>query len=405
MASYAIRGTLLRASKQLLIGPREMSSYGAQLDVNINDYAKEKNAIIVDLRSDTVTKPSKAMRLAMMDAAVGDDVFGEDPTVNELERKAAEMVGKEAALFVSSGTMGNLIAIMVHCNERGCQAYCGERSHTMLHEQGGAAQIAGVTLNPIPNREDGTFSLEALELKFSKDRLHEPTSRLVIVENTFTGNTVDSCWLNKLMELVKKRGLKLHMDGARLWNASVGSGVPANKMVENFDSVTFCLSKGLGAPVGSMLCGDRDFISRARRVRKVLGGGMRQAGVLAAAGLVALEETIPLLKFDHERARRLESAINQMESNVFQSITDTGVKTNMVILRLNRDLDYGANAFVQRLSTVLDEPNEPRIIVRALAFSNNMIRFVLHRDINDEMLDAAISKIKFIGQPTNKKKM
>ncbi|XP_043523060.1 probable low-specificity L-threonine aldolase 2 isoform X3 [Frieseomelitta varia] len=208
-------------------------------------YDQEK-VKIVDLRSDTLTKPTQKMREALSSAEVGDDVFCEDPTVKVLQETTAKMVGMEDALFVCSGTMGNLIAVMNHCNVRGSEAYCGDSAHILLHEQSGAAQIAGVNLRPLRNNIDGTFDLCELQSKLRHDRDHEPISKLVLVENTINGKIVPQSWLKELVPFCKKYNLKLHMDGARLWNASVGSGIPAKEIVSGFDSVTFCLSKGLG---------------------------------------------------------------------------------------------------------------------------------------------------------------
>lgn len=274
-------------------------SYGG-INENIHEYAREKNAIIVDLRSDTLTKPTAEMRKAMYEAEVGDDVYDEDPTVKELQKRAAELLGKEDALFVSSGTMGNLIAVINHCDVRGSEVYCGNESHVFLHEQGGSAQIAGATLCLLPNNADGTFDLKSLVSAIRTDRIHEPISKLIIVENTINGKVVPQSWIKELMMIAKKHNLKMHLDGARLWNASVASKISAKELVAPFDSVTFCLSKGLGAPVGSVLCGSKSFIADARRRRKVLGGAMRQVGVIAAAGLVALEQTVPRLVHDHK---------------------------------------------------------------------------------------------------------
>lgn len=249
----------------------------------------KKGEIIVDLRSDTVTKPCMEMRQAMFTAEVGDDVCGEDPTVIRLEETAAKLLGKEAALFITSGTMGNLISIMVHCNTRGCEIYVGEDSHIVAHEQGGSSQIAGVFVRTFLNNPDGTFDLNKV-----KEKIHDPCDnhyaipKMIAIENTISGKALPMTWINKVVEFSKKYNLKLHMDGARLFNAATALSLSASEITKEFDSVTFCLSKGLGAPVGSVLCGSKEFIKQARRVRKVLGGGMRQSGILAAAGLVAM---------------------------------------------------------------------------------------------------------------------
>ncbi|XP_043472321.1 L-allo-threonine aldolase [Leptopilina heterotoma] len=354
----------------------------------------DNNVTLVDLRSDTISKPSKSMRKAMSLAEVGDDVFGEDPTVKRLEEHAAMLVGKEAAIFVTSGTMGNLIAIMNHCNIRGCEAYCGEDSHVMLHEQGGAAQIAGVTLCPLPNNTDGTFDLKKLQSKIKGDRQHEPISKLVIVENTFNGKIVPQSWINELSSITKKHSLKLHMDGARIWNASIASKIAVKDIVSHFDSVTFCLSKGLGAPAGSLLCGSKSFIENARSIRKVLGGGMRQVGILAAAGLIALKEIVPSLHNDHRRTYAIAKAINDLNSKIITVNLDE-VQTNMLFVKISSD-KITSRDFVQRLKTTNSNHDDDKIIVRGMALTPHSARFVLYYEIDDEMVSAAIRKFSYV---------
>ncbi|XP_024938675.1 probable low-specificity L-threonine aldolase 2 isoform X2 [Cephus cinctus] len=388
-----LKNSWLRFPKRSGLIARKMSSYGVGISEETRSYATAKNAVIIDLRSDTLTKPSEAMKMAMYNADLGDDVYGEDPTVKKLEKKAADLLGKEAAVFVTSGTMGNLIAIMNHCDVRGSEAYCGEESHTNLHEQGGAAQLGGVTLSTLPNESNGTFDLKKLESKLRSDRLHEPISKLVIVENTINGKVLPQSWIDDLVILAKKRNLKLHMDGARLWNASVASGIPAKDIVSGFDSVTFCLSKGLGAPVGSLLCGSKSFVERARRIRKVLGGGMRQVGVLAAAGLVAIDEVIPILKDDHRRAASIMTAINEMKSRIF-SVDSKTTHTNMVMVTLN---GCSAKKFAERLQLVADDDNDDdKAIVKSLALNESLVRFVLYHEINDELLNSVIRKVRYV---------
>jgi threonine aldolase len=269
---------------------------------------------VIDLRSDTVTHPTPAMREAMYRAEVGDDVFGEDPTVNRLERMAAERLGKEAALFVASGTMGNLTAILTHCG-RGDEAIIGDRSHTFLFEQGGMASLGGVVPHTIPNQPDGTLRLDDILRAIREDNVHLPRSRLVCLENTHNicnGTPLTADYTAEVARLAHAHGLSLHIDGARIFNAATALGVDVRDLVREADSVMFCLSKGLCAPVGSLLCGSADFIAEARRTRKVLGGGMRQAGVLAAAGIVALEQMTGRLAEDHARARRLAEGLAQI---------------------------------------------------------------------------------------------
>ena len=294
------------------------------------------------------------------------------------------MVSSQSKSFV-------LPTVLVHCDVRGSELYCGEDSHVVLHEQGGAAQLGGVTVCPLPNLPDGTFDLDRLASKLKSDRLHEPVSKLVVVENTLHGLVVPQAWVLKLSELARARGLRLHLDGARLWNAAAASGQPAAQLAAPFDSVTFCLSKGLGAPAGSLLCGSRGFVERARRVRKALGGGMRQVGVLAAAGLVALERVVPLLPRDHLRARALARAVaGAARTPAFQVDVPA---TNMVLVRL-RGPD--AADFVHRLQVVRDGAEDDRTLVRGLALNSRLARFVLYYNVDDEMLQAAVRKVQHV---------
>jgi threonine aldolase len=269
---------------------------------------------VIDLRSDTVTHPTPEMREAMYRAEVGDDVFGDDPTVNRLEEMAAERLGKEAALFVVSGTMGNLVALLVHCG-RGDEAIIGDCSHVFLNEQGSMAALGGITPRPIPNQPDGTLRLADIERAIRGDNVHYPRSRLVCLENTHNvcdGTPLTAEYTGQAVKLAHSRGLKVHLDGARVFNAAAALEVDARELVRDVDSVMFCLSKGLCAPVGSLVCGRADFIAEARRARKAVGGGMRQAGVLAAAGIVALEQMVDRLGEDHARAKRLAEGLAEI---------------------------------------------------------------------------------------------
>lgn len=269
----------------------------------------------IDLRSDTVTKPTPEMREAIAEAEVGDDVYGDDPTVNRLEEKAAEMLGKEAALFVPSGTMGNLLAILVHCS-RGEEVICGDKSHIYVNEAGGMAALGGVYPHPVPNQKDGTLRLEDIRAAIQPDDSHRTITRLVCTENTqnICGGVVLSVEYTKQVgQLAKENNLKFHIDGARIFNAAAALGVDIKELVAPADSIMFCLSKGLVAPVGSMLVGSTEFIAKAHRLRKMLGGGMRQVGVLAAAGLVSLEKMTGWLKQDHARAKNLYEGLKQVK--------------------------------------------------------------------------------------------
>jgi threonine aldolase len=283
----------------------------------------------IDLRSDTVTHPTLAMREAMYHAEVGDDVYGEDPTIKQLEELAAEKAGKAAALFVPSGTMGNALALLTHCR-RGDEIIMGDRSHTYLYEVGGAARLNGSPVRPVPTLANGSLSPEHLVSAFRGDDVHEARTGLLCLENTHNmcgGRVLDVRLLNELAGPARGRGLPVHMDGARLFNAASALGVPAAALTAPVDSVMFCLSKGLCAPVGSMLAGDEPFIEEARRARKLLGGGMRQAGILAAAGIVALTEMIDRLAEDHESARRLAAGLADIPGIEIQPET---VETNIL---------------------------------------------------------------------------
>ncbi|MCX6135077.1 MAG: low-specificity L-threonine aldolase [Ignavibacteriales bacterium] len=291
-----------------------------------------KNGLI-DLRSDTVTHPTPAMRAAMSDADVGDDVFGDDCTVIKLEEMAAEMTGCQAGLFMASGTMGNLVALLTHC-ERGTEAIMGNRSHVFLHEVGGMAALGGIQANHVPNQPDGTLRLEDISGAIREDDVHYPRTRLICLENTQNscgGVVLTPEYTRSVAELAHSRGLKLHLDGARLANAAIAYGVEMKTLVGGADSVMLCLSKGLCAPIGSMLCGTKEFIAEARRNRKQVGGGMRQVGVVAAPGIVALKTAIQRLEEDHANARRLADGLRGIPEIVLETESP---QTNMVYFHL-----------------------------------------------------------------------
>lgn len=336
---------------------------------------------VVDLRSDTVTLPTAEMRRAMMEAEVGDDVFGEDPTVNRLEALAAEITGKEAALFVTSGTQGNLVSILAHC-QRGDEAIVGDRSHTYLYEQGGMAQIGGVHPRVLPNRDDGTLDLEMVEAAIRPPNVHFPRSRLLILENTHNacyGSPLPPEYIREAADVAHRHGLSLHIDGARIFNAAIALGVEVKDLVAPADSVTFCLSKGLSAPVGSVVCGSREFIAKARRARKVLGGGMRQAGVIAAAGIVALTRMVDRLAEDHENARRLAQGLAQIPGI---AVDVEKVRTNIVYFDVVNGRDALELVECARKQGVL-----------FLALSPQRIRVVTHYGIEASDVDFALDVI------------
>lgn len=294
------------------------------------------NPISIDLRSDTVTLPTPEMRAAMANAPVGDDVYGEDPSVNELQIRAAELTGKESALFVSSGTMGNLIAALVFC-QRGDEIIMGNLAHTFLFEVGGVSALGGIFPHTLPNLPDGSIDLYSIESAIRPDDIHDPVSKLLILENTHNrcgGTVLPLEYLDSAGELAHKHGLKYHLDGARIFNAAIASGESVSRISKSADSITFCLSKGLSAPVGSVLCGTDDFIKQAVRIRKQLGGGMRQAGILAAAGLVALESMIERLIEDHQNAQLLAEGLSSLPAI---SLTKGMPQTNMVFISILAD--------------------------------------------------------------------
>ncbi|MFQ5923704.1 MAG: low-specificity L-threonine aldolase [Anaerolineales bacterium] len=334
----------------------------------------------IDLRSDTVTQPTPEMRQAMAEAEVGDDVFGDDPTVQRLEELAAERMGKPAAVFVASGTMGNLAAVLSHC-QRGDEIILGDKSHTFLSEAGGVSALGGVHPRAIPNQPDGTLRVDDIQAAIRADDEHFPVSRLIVLENTHNsmgGAVLSSEYTDSVSAITRERGLKLHLDGARIFNAAAALGVPASALAESADSVTFCLSKGLCAPVGSVLCGPEDFIQRARRARKQLGGGMRQAGILAAAGIVAIEKMVDRLPEDHARARRLANCLRALPAI---SLEQDPPPTNMVYL----NLDPKAGITTSDLIQILGKDG-----IKLVARDEYRMRLVVHYWIDDAAIDRAI---------------
>lgn len=304
----------------------------------------------IDLRSDTVTRPTPEMRKAMAEAEVGDDVFGDDPTVLRLEAIAAERMGKEAAVFVASGTMGNLAAVLSHC-QRGDEIILGDMSHTYLYEAGGVSALGGVHPRSIPNQPDGTLGLDDIQAAIRADDEHYPISRVILLENTHNGTggmVLSPEYTASVSAVSSENGLKLHLDGARIFNAAAALGIPASELAAPADSVTFCLSKGLCAPVGSLLCGSDEFIRRARRARKQLGGGMRQAGILAAAGIVALDSMVGRLAEDHDRARRLAAGLQALPAI---SVEQDPPPTNMFWIRMDPEAEIMTQDLIERVET------------------------------------------------------
>ncbi len=339
---------------------------------------------MIDLRSDTVTQPDEGMRQAMADAPVGDDVFGEDPTVNELQKKMAELTGKEAALFVSSGTQANQISINVH-TQPGDEVICEERAHIFNYEAGAPALLSGVQLHPLSGKY-GILDVKETEEIIRPSDHHFPQTRLIALENTHNrwGGTVYPIEeIRKMRQLADSYHLRIHLDGARLWNASIATGISLKEYARYFDSVSLCFSKGLGAPVGSIIVGSKKFIERAHYYRKVYGGGMRQAGIIAAGALYAIEHNFERLQEDHRRARVLAEALNTFPGLV---IDLQAVQTNIVIIDTSLS---GKTAF--HIAELLNEHG-----VRVIAFAPTRIRLVTHLHITDNDIDRTVEIFKKI---------
>ena len=335
----------------------------------------------VDLRSDTVTKPTPEMREAMAEAEVGDDVYRDDPTVNRLEELAAEMLGKEAAIFVPSGTMGNLIALLVHC-QRGHEVIVGNQSHIYLNEAGGMSALGGIHPCPVQNQPDGTLALDDILSSIRSEDVHHPITRLICLENTQNirgGVPLTAEYTRQVGEIARQNGLSLHIDGARIFNSATAQNVQVRELVAPADSVMFCLSKGLAAPIGSMLVGTREFIGRARHYRKMLGGGMRQAGVVAAAGIISLEKMTKRLGDDHARAKKLADGLRQVNGLV---VDQNSPYTNMVYLNLNDEVPTDSYQITQKMKEfgVLVDPENSR-----------RFRLVTHYLVDDPAVETTVA--------------
>jgi threonine aldolase len=333
----------------------------------------------IDLRSDTLTQPTKTMRKAMAEAEVGDDVFSEDPTINRLEKIAASKMGKDAAVFVPSGTMGNLISMLSHCN-RGDEVILGDQSHIFLNEVGGLSALGGVHPHITPNESDGTLNLETVEKKIRASDLHYPPTRVIALENTHNycmGSPIKPEYMQQAGNLAKRYNLKIHVDGARIFNASVAMGVDVKDLVREVDSVMFCLSKGLSAPVGSLVCGTKKFIDKARKWRKMVGGGMRQSGHLAAAGIIALDELVNELKKDHSNAQVLAQGLSRLRGIVLKPAL---VKTNIIFFSLKHPT-LSPEAFLEKLELQG---------IKILMIQPQVFRAVLHREISEFQVEQVI---------------
>ena len=333
---------------------------------------------LIDLRSDTVTRPTPAMLAAMAAAQLGDDVFGDDPTVNALQERIAALLGKEAALFVPTGTQSNLCALMAHC-QRGDEYIVGQMAHTYRWEGGGAAVLGSIQPQPLPNQADGSILLADIEAAIKPDDAHFARSRLLTLENTFGGQVLPLDYIKAATALARRRGLATHLDGARLFNAAVASAGPAKDAVleiaKHFDSVSVCFSKGLGAPVGSALVGSRELISRAHRIRKMLGGGMRQAGVLAAAALHALDHHVDRLADDHANARALAEGLQGLSG-----VTVQPPQTNILFVDLAPEKATG----------VVDRLRAAGVLCTGLY----RLRFVTHLDVSADDVQRAVAILR-----------
>ncbi|KAI8539548.1 hypothetical protein RHMOL_Rhmol09G0191600 [Rhododendron molle] len=341
----------------------------------------------VDLRSDTVTKPTESMRIAMANAEVDDDVLGHDPTAFRLEMEVARIMGKEAGLFVPSGTMGNLISVLVHCEIRGSEVILGDNSHIHIYENGGISTIGGVHPRTVKNNQDGSMDIDLIEaaIRDRKMDICYPTTRLICLENTHAnsgGRCLPVEYIDKVGELATKYGLKLHIDGARIFHASVALGVPVHRLVQAADSVSVCLSKGLGAPVGTVIVGSKGFIARAKTLRKTLGGGMRQVGVLCAAALVGLQENVAKLERDHKNAKTLAEGLNKIKG---LRVDVASVETNIVYF------DILKNAYVsaEKLCKNLEEQG-----ILVMSLNSSRVRLVVHHQISTTDVQYTLSCIK-----------
>ncbi|MBI4312138.1 MAG: low-specificity L-threonine aldolase [Chloroflexi bacterium] len=340
---------------------------------------------IIDLRSDTVTKPTPEMRRAMYEAEVGDDVYGEDPTVNRLEAMASQRMGKEAAVYVASGTMANLVSGLTHCG-RGDEAVVGHRSHMLLYEVASLAAFGGVQMRSVPNDDRGMLDPNTVEWAMRPDDAHQPRTAMVAVENTHnrcSGGVLDAEDIGVLAEIAHRHGARFHIDGARIWNAAVALGVPPAELARPADTVSFCLSKGLSCPVGSMVCGSSETIQRVRKNRKMVGGGMRQAGVIAAAGIVALETMVDRLAEDHDNAKRLARGLARLPGI---GLDPSRVQSNIVIFDVQ---DRPAEAFIAALK-------EKGVL--ASFPEGGRVRMVTHYGINAEDIDEALNVAESVSR-------
>ncbi|KKC34046.1 low-specificity L-threonine aldolase [Devosia psychrophila] len=331
------------------------------------------NSIRYDFRSDTVTRPSAGMRQAMAEAEVGDDVFGDDPTVNRLEQRMAALLGKDAAIFVPSGTQSNLLALMSHCG-RGDEFIAGQQAHLYSHEAGGAAVLGSIQPQPIAHQADGTMDLAEIEAAIKPDDNHYARTTVIALENTFGGKVLPVSYMAQVADIAKRHELGFHLDGARAFNACVALGLDIKSFTAPFDSVSICLSKGLGAPIGSVLIGRQDLIDKARRHRKMLGGGMRQSGILAAAGLYALDHNVDRLADDHRRAKTLAEGLA-----AYPALKVTMPDTNIVFVDVEAELGQRFTSFLEKRG------------VGMIGYGKQ--RWVTHLDVDDDTVTGALAEV------------
>ncbi|MCP4294840.1 MAG: low-specificity L-threonine aldolase [Proteobacteria bacterium] len=327
---------------------------------------------MIDLRSDTVTRPCKNMRRLMSTAEVGDDVYGDDTTVNKLEELAAGKLGKEAALFVPSGTQSNLIALLTHC-QRGDEYIAGQHAHSYKYEGGGAAVLGSIQPQPLDFEADGSLDLDKVKAAIKVKDDHFANTHLLCIENTQGGKVLPQDYLKDCRNFVDSHQLALHLDGARLFNAAVKLGVDVQMLSQYFDSISICLSKGLGAPVGSVLCGNKEWIKRARRWRKMLGGGMRQAGILAAAGIYALENNVERLEIDHNNALEMANRLSEIEE---LSVDLSLVQTNMLFLNYDAQKYSGLDLYMKEQGILLGGSNPQRLVTHLDISSSDVVEVV-----------------------------
>ncbi|KAK7111445.1 hypothetical protein V1264_011076 [Littorina saxatilis] len=363
---------------------------------------KDDDVYVVNLRSDTFTVPTPAMREAMVTAPLGDDVYGEDPTVNKLQEECAELLGQEAALLVPTGTMGNICAILTHCTRRFEEVLLGDQSHIYLYEVGGISTLAGVQPRPVKNNLDGTLDLDDLQSKIrSRGDPHFPWTRVVCLENSQNkcgGSVLSLNFIKQVWKIADANNLVMHLDGARVMNAAAALQVPPSHITQHFDSISMCFSKGLSCPVGSILAGSKDFITRALWARKALGGGMRQAGVIAAPMRIALKEIVPQLKDDHARAKKIAQAVADLGNGSVLSADMNAIQTNIIMLQTTRS-DITAAQVCQRLMQIPDAEVAAlgeKIALETVPFSETTLRFVTYHGITDQDVDKAIKKLQYV---------